>query len=83
MAGNDLKLAVICGANEYGIDYSARHNAVDGILHQFIVISDLERMVLERLQLLQRDPHDLLRDLPFRLGLGSGLFEHFLRFCIL
>ena len=54
-------------------------NTVDGVLHQLILIADLERMVFEWSEPVQREQHDLFRNLPFGLWFCAGLFQNILR----
>ena len=78
VSGNDFKFAVLRRANQNWVDYAARHDAVDGVLHQLILIVYFERMVFERPEPVQREQHDLFRDLPFGFRLCARLFQNFL-----
>ncbi len=49
VSGDNLKFSILGWTNQNGIDHTASHDAVDGILHQLIVISDFERMIFEGL----------------------------------
>ena len=78
VSGDDFKFAVLRRAYQNRVNHASRHDAVDGVLHQLVLIADFERVVFERPESVQREQYDLFRNLPFRFRLCARLFQNFL-----